>query len=44
MQQVLLSPELPLDLVAFDGLLSELTSIVVYEQFDGGRFQAASFC
>jgi len=22
----------------------ELTSIVVYEQFDGGRFQAASFC
>ena len=22
----------------------ELTSIVVYDQFDGGRFQAASFC
>lgn len=22
----------------------ELTSIVVYEHFDGGRFQAASFC
>jgi serine/threonine-protein kinase HipA len=24
--------------------LGELTSRVVYEQFDGGRFQAASFC
>jgi len=24
--------------------MEELTSIVVYEQFDGGRFQAASFC
>ncbi|MFX1695860.1 hypothetical protein [Paraburkholderia sp. A1RO-1] len=23
---------------------TELTSIVVYELFDGGRFQAASFC
>ena len=25
-------------------LSEELTSIVVYEQFDGGRFHAASFC
>lgn len=28
----------------FPEVLAELTSRVVYEQFDGGRFQAAIFC